>query len=457
MSSVLVSAPGKVILFGEHAVVYGKPAIAASLGLRTYAIFITNSSEYVRLWLPDLFPEPIVWTCEELQRVRLPDEKRPSIKCSCYTEPETCLRDRYLHLCAGAANETAAQAAILAFLHLYYSLCHHESGIDVCVRSTIPVGAGLGSSAAYSACLAAGFLYPNEHIDKRATTPTETEVALINKWAFAAEQIIHGNPSGVDNTVATYGIPHHVKQSDICSNNRFLGGALKYTKGNISPLRGFASLRLLLVDTRVPKNTKHQVEKFRNCMDEVLGPGITLRSVQFPSTTLPMVESIGAISSQCEDIFDALAAGQISRADVLSRLAVKPKFPVLLNTLLLMLRVQDMMASNHSILTECGMSHPALDSVKDDALTLGLSSKMTGAGGGGCALILLKDETTDDEIRRLQGMLDARGFHSFETTVGCPGVRMTSCSQIDDLSEVWKQFVDTKPFDSTFVRSLIRN
>ncbi|KAJ2374054.1 cystathionine beta-lyase, partial [Coemansia sp. RSA 2607] len=53
-TAFVTSAPGKVILFGEHAVVYGKTAVAGSLDMRAYALSTPRTDGLVRLLLPDI-------------------------------------------------------------------------------------------------------------------------------------------------------------------------------------------------------------------------------------------------------------------------------------------------------------------------------------------------------------------------------------------------------------------
>lgn len=120
--------------------------------------------------------------------------------------------------------------------------------LTVAIQSDLPPSAGLGSSAAFSVCLAAGLLAHsgalsvsppdpsrgiNTPIKPHSATPgsleassgslgassgdgasmegegsgglTEADLRLINDWAFVAERIIHGRPSGIDNSVSTYG------------------------------------------------------------------------------------------------------------------------------------------------------------------------------------------------------------------------------------------------------------
>ena len=115
-------------------------------------------------------------------------------------------------------KDSAREHGALAFLYLYISLVTPGTfkGLTVCVKSTLPVGAGLGSSAGFAVVLATALLIHFGHIEVPKTGVTEEKVQerskereeclnLVNRWAFKAEQVIHGNPSGVDNAVASYG------------------------------------------------------------------------------------------------------------------------------------------------------------------------------------------------------------------------------------------------------------
>ncbi|CAF88123.1 unnamed protein product, partial [Tetraodon nigroviridis] len=171
---IYVSAPGKAILHGEHAVVHGKVtsnkakmALAVSLNLRSYLRLEATSTGTVGVNLPNI-DTFLHWNLSELKQFA------PSV----------------------SGNEQLTLGA---------------AQLTVSVWSELPTGAGLGSSAAYTVCLAAALLCASGAISsplkewEHTARWCQEELELINSWAFQGEMIIHGNPSGVDNAVGTWG------------------------------------------------------------------------------------------------------------------------------------------------------------------------------------------------------------------------------------------------------------
>jgi len=158
MAQTKSSAPGKVILFGEHAVVYGKPAIAVPVTNVQATVIIEPAPPGSGLTL----------TASDL--------------------------DKSLSLSAAPRDEPLAVAARLTLAHLAVP----EPDAILVVSSTIPIASGLGSGAAVSTALIralAKFL-------GRALSIVE-----ISTLTFEVEKIHHGTPSGIDNTVVTYEQP----------------------------------------------------------------------------------------------------------------------------------------------------------------------------------------------------------------------------------------------------------
>ena len=152
------SAPAKIILFGEHAVVYGKPAIAVPVSsLRAFATIEPSD-------------DGLVIASSEL------DEMIP------------------VSIGAGTVDNALALTARLVL----EALDAPPPNIIIRVQSDIPIASGLGSGAAVSTALARALC---------SALNTSLDDATLNALIYEVEKVYHGTPSGIDNTVVVYERP----------------------------------------------------------------------------------------------------------------------------------------------------------------------------------------------------------------------------------------------------------
>ncbi|MCE7743098.1 MAG: mevalonate kinase [Candidatus Heimdallarchaeota archaeon] len=317
--SIKFSAPGKVILFGEHSVVYGHPAIAAAIGLRALCEVTRSNEETITISAPMLFSDQ-TFTISEKSIVP--------------TELES-------------------------FKHILLLLSRsHENGFipKVELSSSIPPSAGLGSSAATAVSLTASLLefYGHDH-----------DLETINDIAFESEKITHGSPSGIDNSISTY------------------GGGIIYEKGVITPLTSkIPSSTLVIIDSGIPRQTKKLIEKVQKKKD------VEPKNVQ-------------TIFNKIEDItLDAkkyLESGNIRQ-------------------------VGNLMNENHELLEKLDVGIPFISNIVDFIdKTDALGRKLTGAGGGGSVIALYDDyEYAKDVVSDFV----INGFDAYLTNIFETGVKI---------------------------------
>lgn len=289
-------AHGKVILMGEHSVVYGYPAIA--LPFSEAKIEGKVSYEFGEIWLESDF---------YTGQLKKAPKEREHLACAIYATLE--------------------------------HLNQEKKNLKIEIVSDLPASRGLGSSAAVAvAVIRALFHYFGKEV-------TDQELLIL---AHRAEQVAHGNPSGVDVLTTAFEQPIWFRKSTEKKNVK-----------EIKPLSISLPAYLIVVDTEIFGQTKEAVEI------------IAHRLQTNPEETKDLLNDLGS--------FALAAEKEIEHKDCKA--------------------LGLLMCKAHSNLKRLGVSHPVLDHLTEKAREFGaLGAKLTGGGLGGCMICLTDSRESAEEI-----------------------------------------------------------
>jgi hydroxymethylglutaryl-CoA reductase len=299
---------GKVILLGEHAVVYGSHGIAAPIPLAVRAK-VEDAGEGVKVLIP-------AWGVEE--RIQ-----------------------------AGAKQRDLLQESIGMLLR---ELQLADRPLTIKLFPNIPRAMGMGGSAASAVAVIRALV---RHFGLKVS---EEEVSRL---AYESEKIAHGTPSGIDNTLATYG--------------RFI----LFKKGEPPTMREIKVPRpipIVLGVTGIESLTAKTVARVREMWQ---------RSPQLYERIFSEVDSL---------VLQAVVA--IEKYDLT--------------------QLGDLMNINQGLLNALQVSSPELEALVQIARNNGaLGAKLTGGGGGG-SVVAVCPESGD----RVAAAMKKAGFHAIQSQIG---------------------------------------
>lgn len=291
---------GKVILFGEHFVVHGAPAIAGGIANRAI--------------------------------VRIKRADNNSIVTKQKVVPEYSI---------------AGINSVLGSLGV-------TEKYEVHLEGDLPTYGGLGSSAAFCVGLVRAVAKEN------GVKLNEDEV---NKHAYNGEKAFHGNPSGVDNTIATHRGVVEFRRGTTPAESKFEFITLKTPMHLAVSFSGEYSATAKMV-AKVQQFKDDNQEEFAQLVDEYL--------------------EIFALGKK------AIETGNIEE-------------------------VGRLMNANQALLKELGVSYEHNEKINAIALRAGaFGAKVTGGGGGGCCIALAE---SNDHAEKIAELIRQAGFESFATQI----------------------------------------
>lgn len=301
---------GKTILFGEHFVVYGLPAIISALNKQSTATvekINKNSHEFID------------------NQTKFPGCKK-----------------RTWNQC---------QKSILQILN-YMKI---QETLRITLSGDLPMASsGIGSSAA--SCVALARAINNEfHLNWNDEQ--------INKAAYQGEKEIHGNPSGIDNTAATYGGLFYFKKN-------------QPTKKNIiNPIQLKSPIRIVLADSGKVTPTKKVIATVKKIKQN--NPQIIEAIFNNYQNLIP--KALNALK-----IFDLKKIGKL-------------------------------MNKNHELLQKLTISCKELENMIEIAMQAGaFGAKLTGTGKGGLMLALTPEKKIQNKVA---ASLEKNGYPTLKTTI----------------------------------------
>ena len=305
------SGYGKVILFGEHFVVHGVPGIVSAIDASTDA------------------------EVKKAQRgINVKDERKTA---------------------KGYSEEKRLQQLESIERMLKVMGLDPKTPLDIWIGGTLPGFSGLGASAASSVAIARA-------ISEELLLNLSNE--KINQIAYEAEKAYAGNPSGIDNTAATYGGLMWFKKNPA-------GGP-----DIVEKLHVRRPIEIVIGSTGKVANTKAMVE------------GVADRKKKNP-------DKYNQIFKQAENL-------AVAGRKALENYDLK--------------KVGELMNENHRILQEIGVSSKELDLLVEMARKQGaFGSKLTGGGGGGCMVALAPGKDLQGKV---VSAIKTAGFEVLSTKIG---------------------------------------
>jgi len=188
-------------------------------------------------------------------------------------------------------------------------------------------------------------------------------------------------------------------------------------------LYSFPVLPLMLVNTKTPRSTAEQVSNVKALLSN------------YEEITQLMLQAIDKIT---------LEALEIIRNNQFEDEANHTS----------LIRLGELIRINHGLLVSLGVSHPRLERIRELVDHTGIGwTKLTGAGGGGCSITLLKPGIKEAVKAGLNRTLDSEGFERYETELGGDGVGVLWPAVVDGEEITQEMFLNAEGVDG--VESLV--